>query len=148
MAKQQPATVSIGKFDILATYAYAKAILDGVDDEDAKRQGVAEAIKGANIRQGHTAEADKEADEKKGKTSMSAETFDHQVADKMGAFFASTFLPAMKRLVEAELSYVDVKRIVRIPSTWGAKVTGEQFEERVGSFLERQSAGKKVQGAE
>lgn len=54
---------------------------------------------------------------------------------------------AMKKLVAEELSNVDVKRIVRIPSTWGAKVIGEQFEERVGKYLERQSAGKKAKRA-
>ena len=31
MAKKLPGDVSIGKFDILATYAYAKALLDGMD---------------------------------------------------------------------------------------------------------------------
>lgn len=148
MAKKQPATVSIGRFDILATYAYAKALHDGQDDDEAKQRGIVAAIMGAKARQGHTPEANKEAAEKKKKTSITAETFDDQVAGKMGPFFASTFLPAMKKLVAADLSYVDVKRIVRITATWGAKVTGEQFEERVGKYLDRQSAGKKAKEAE
>ena len=33
MTNKQPlGDVSIGKFDILATYAYARALLDGMDD--------------------------------------------------------------------------------------------------------------------
>jgi hypothetical protein len=48
----------------------------------------------------------------------------------MGEFFEKTFLPAMKKLVKAALSYEAVKSKVKIPSTWGAKITGEQFKER------------------
>jgi hypothetical protein len=33
MPKKKPDDVSIGKFDILATYTYAKALLDGLDDD-------------------------------------------------------------------------------------------------------------------
>ena len=36
----------------------------------------------------------------------------------------------MKKLVEAGLSYDEVKRLVKIPGTWGAKISGEQFKER------------------
>jgi hypothetical protein len=48
----------------------------------------------------------------------------------MGEFFDKTFLPAIKKLVEAKLSYDEVKRRLKIPSTWGAKITCEQFRER------------------
>ena len=78
-----------------------------------------------------TSKLQKEAAEKKKKTTITAESFDRQVADKMGAFFEKVFLPAMKQLVEAGLSYDEVKRLVKIPSTWGAKITGEHFKERV-----------------
>ena len=76
-------------------------------------------------------QAQKEAAEKKKKTTITAESFDKQVADKMGEFFNVIFLPTLKKLVEADLSYDEVKRLVKIPSTWGAKITGEQFEDRV-----------------
>ncbi len=36
MEKNQSDDVSIGKFDILATYAYAHALLSGMDDDEAK----------------------------------------------------------------------------------------------------------------
>jgi hypothetical protein len=53
-----------------------------------------------------------------------------EVADKMGEFFEKTFLTAIKKMVEASMSYDEVKRRLKIPSTWGAKITGEQFKER------------------
>ena len=28
------------------------------------------------------------------------------------------------------MSYDEVKRLVKIPATWGAKISGEQFKER------------------
>ncbi len=126
--------VSIGKFDILATYTYARARADGLDDDEARQLGIVAAIMGARARMGrsagHDPQADREAAEAKSKSTITAKTFDDQVAHKMGAFFKTTFLPAMTRLVEADLSYDDVKRRLRIPSTWGAKITGEQFRER------------------
>ena len=55
----------------------------------------------------------------------------------MGKFFEDVFLPSLKKLVEEGLSYDDVKRLVKIPATWGAKTTGKQFEEKSKcAFLE------------
>ena len=139
--KPEPDDVSIGKFDILATYAYAEALLHGSPDEQAKQRGMVAAIMGAQARLGVRREHDdqfqsrKEAAEKKKKTTITAESFDKQVAHKMGSFFDKVFLPTMKKLIESGLSYDEVKRLVKIPSTWGARITGEQFEERVKAFL-------------
>src|SRR5580698_10022835 len=128
MAKQQHSgDVTIGKFDILATYTYAKCLLDGHTEDEAKQRGMVAAIMGAQarlgIRKDHHEEfqAQKQAAEKKKKTTITAESFDHQVADKMGEFFDEVFLPALKKLVEAGLSYDEVKRAVKIPTSWGAK---------------------------
>ena len=143
MAKKPPDDVSIGKFDILATYAYAKALLDGMDDDEAKQRGMVAAIMGAQARLGIRKEhheefqAQKEAAEKKKKTTITAESFDKQVAHKMGRFFEEVFLPSLKKHVEAGLSYDEVKRLVKIPSTWGAKISGEQFRERVVNYLSK-----------
>jgi hypothetical protein len=144
VAKKQPSDdVSIGKFDILATYAYAKALLDGMDDDEAKQRGMVAAIMGAQARLGvrkdHHEEfqAQKEAAEKKKKTTITAESFDKRVADKMGEFFNDQFLPNLKKLVEAGLSYDKVKSVVKIPSIWGAKINGEQFEQRVSAYLSK-----------
>jgi hypothetical protein len=129
VAKSKPDDVSIGKFDILATYTYAKALMGGTSESEAKERGIVAAIMGAKARLGHGGDhkAEKEAAEKKKKKTIIAESFDGQVADKMGPFFSDVFVPALKTLVEAGLSYEDVKRAVRIPGTWGAKITGEQF---------------------
>ena len=144
MAKKQPSDdVSIGKFDILATYTYAQALLDGMTDDEAKQRGMVAAIMGAQARLGIRKEhheefqAQKEAADKKKKTTITAESFDKQVAHKMGKFFDDVFLPILKKLVEAGLSYDEVKRLVKIPSTWGAKIKGEQFEDRVSAYFSK-----------
>jgi hypothetical protein len=139
--KRSPDDVSVGKFDILATYVYAQALLHGMDDDEAKQRGMVAAIMGAQARLGIRKEhheefqAQKEAAEKKKQTTITAESFDKQVAHKMGEFFSDVFLPNLKNLVEAGLSYDEVKRLVKIPTTWGAKITGEQFKERASEFL-------------
>jgi hypothetical protein len=134
MATRKPDDVSIGKFDILSTYTYAKALLDGESEESAKERGMVAAIMGAKAKGGYASHNDyqtaKTSAEKKKKTTITAESFDRQVADKMGAFFGKAFLPAMEKLVEAGLSYDEVKRLVKIPGTWGAKISGEVFKER------------------
>ena len=60
----------------------------------------------------------------------------------MGGFFKKTFLPTMKKLVKADLSYDEVKKLVKIPTTWGAKISGEKFEERVTAFLDEAKGGR------
>ncbi len=144
--KQSKYEVSIGKFDILATYAYARGLIDGLKDGEAKQRGMVAAIMGAQAKLGIRKEqreefqAQKEAAEKKKKTTITAESFDKQVAQKMGEFFKDVFLPALTKLVEAGLSYDEVKRLVKIPATWGAKISGEQFRERTSAFLEKRPA--------
>ena len=143
MAKKKPDDVSIGKFDILASYTYAKALHNGLDDDEAKQRGMVAAVMGAKARMAHAGgghpddyKADKQAAEKKKKTTITAESFDRQVADKMGGFFDDVFLPAMKNLVVADLSYDEVKKVVKIPTTWGAKIGGETFRERISAYLQ------------
>jgi hypothetical protein len=142
MPRGKQKDVSIGKFDILATYTFAKALLDDVAEDDAKVRGMVAAIMGARMRTGryHGHEdhfpADKERAERKKKSSITAESFDLQVADKMGDFFDDVFLPAVKKLVRAGLSYDEVKKAVDIPSRWGAKISGEQFKEQADAAIE------------
>jgi hypothetical protein len=59
----------------------------------------------------------------------------------MGGYFGAVLLPTMLDLVEAGLSYDDVKRLVRIPGIWGAKITGEQFQERAKERLGNSGGG-------
>jgi hypothetical protein len=49
--------------------------------------------------------------------------------------------PTMKKLVVAGLSYDEVMRLVRIPRTWGARVSGEQFRERASETLRADNQG-------
>ncbi len=171
--KKPPGDASIGKFDILATYVYARALIDGLRDDEAKQRGMFAATMGAQAnvyaralidglkddeakqrgmfaptmgvqtklgtrKQHHEDfQAQKEAAEKKKKTTISAESFDRRVAHKFGAFFGDVFLPTLKKLVEAGLSYDQVKQLVRIPTTFGAKIRGEQFRERTSAYLEK-----------
>jgi hypothetical protein len=146
MAKTTEETVRIGKFDILATYEYARMRLRGMSEREAKVRGMVAAIMGAQIRLGVRASAKepdqaelKDAAEKKKKTTITAESFDHQVKAKLGGFFDRVFVPAMERFVNAQLSYNDVKHLVGISSRWGAKITGEQFEERVKAYVGKNS---------
>ena len=119
--------MSIGKFDILATYTYAKALLDGSPVGEAKERGMVAAIMGAKARLGHSGDthddhrARKDAAERKKKTRITAESFDRQVADKMGEFFDEVFLPTMKKLVEAGLFYDDVKKLLEDPFDLGGQ---------------------------
>ena len=119
--------VKIGKFDILATYTYASALLDGIPGDEAKQRGIDAAIMGAKAKLGHSGgsrkdhETEKTAAEKKKKTTITAEMFDHQVADKMGDFFDKTFLPAIKKMVEASMSYDEVKEATQDPLDVGSE---------------------------
>jgi hypothetical protein len=145
-SKESQGDVTIGKFDILATYVYASALIDGLNGDDAKQRGMVAAIVGAQARLGvrkeHDVEfqAQKEAAEKKKKTTITAESFDRQVARKMGTFFEEQFLPTIKKLVEAGLSYDEVKRLLKIPTTWGAKITSEQFQQKTSAYLQKRPA--------
>ena len=53
----------------------------------------------------------------------------------MGEFFDEVFLPMIKKLVEAGNSYEEVKRLVKIPSTWGAKISGGAVPGASGQLL-------------
>lgn len=54
----------------------------------------------------------------------------------MGDFFEEISLPTKKGLVLARQSYDEVKRIVKIPSTRGAKIGGAQFVDRASKAQE------------
>jgi hypothetical protein len=148
MVRSRIQDVAIGKFDILATYTYAKALLEGLPEDDAKERGMVAAIMGAQMRLGAKTvhgqadryQAEKERAEKKKKSTITAASFDHQVAAKMGEFFPEVFLPVMKQLVQAGLSYAQVKRAVDIPSQWGAKIGGQQFQERATMAIKSRAA--------
>jgi hypothetical protein len=45
--------IHLGKFDILATWAYAKGLLDGLSETEAKEPGLEAAVGGAQARRGN-----------------------------------------------------------------------------------------------
>ena len=47
--------IKIGKFDILATYTYAQALLHDVPDAEARQRGIVAAIMGAKAKSGASA---------------------------------------------------------------------------------------------
>jgi hypothetical protein len=61
MAKPKPDEVRIGKFDILATYTYAKSQLDGMSESEAKERGMVAAIMGAKAKLGYKTGGHEEA---------------------------------------------------------------------------------------
>ncbi len=76
--KQPSGDVSIGKFDILATYAYAQALLDGLRDDEAKQRGMVAAIMGAQARLGVRKEHHEEFQARKGSGREEEKDDDHR----------------------------------------------------------------------
>jgi hypothetical protein len=142
-------TVSIGKFEILAGYTYARALRDGWPDQEAKQRGIVAAVmasrvRGAN-RGGPRAKEDssspKQARQTKPRT-LSAEDYDHQIVQKLGRFYNDRFMPVMKQLVKARLTYARVKELLEIPPAIGAKITSAEFEVRTAAFLNRSGSAE------
>ena len=78
----------------------------------------------------------KEAAEKKKKSTITAESFEHQVASKMDGFFDDVFLPAMKRFVQSDLTYDDVKTVVRDPVHLGGQDQRRSVPRTCREFLQ------------
>jgi hypothetical protein len=88
MAERKSRQVWIGKFAILATYTFAKALGDGMPENEAKRRGMVAAIMGAHTRLGiphehKEFESLKEAAEKRKKTTITPELFDRQAGRRI-----------------------------------------------------------------
>lgn len=149
MIETKQADATIGKFDLLATHVFATALSHGLPEGEAKEKGMIAAIMGAKSKLARSAgreraeSSQKELAEKKKKTTITAESFDRQIADKMGPFFEKTFLPTMRKLVAAGYSYDEVKRLVKIPSTWGAKISGSAFVERTAEAFKSKPKNKR-----
>ena len=107
------------------------------------------AIMGARARMGLPRDfaehrSQKEAAEKRRKSTITAVAFDKRVSAGMGAFFDDVFLPTMRRLVREGHSYDDVKRLLKIPSSWGAKITGAAFRRRTASKARTPGSARSV----
>jgi hypothetical protein len=143
LAHRPEKDLPIGKFELLATFTYAKALQDGFPDDEAKVRGITAAVMGARARglkragsQGgdDPAEPKPEAPRAK-KKPLTARHFDRQISERMGDYFARSFLSNMKRLVNARLSYERLKQVLSMPPDVGAKITAAEFERRASAFL-------------
>jgi hypothetical protein len=142
----------IGKFELLAIYTYARALRDGLTDNEAKERGITAAIMGARSRgltrgsaggNGNHEPLKSTAPKAKKKT-LTADLFDQQVGLKLDPFFNELLLPRMKQLVETGLSYQKLKEVLEMPSDVGAKMSAEAFEQRASAYLKNV---KKPQGS-
>src|SRR4051794_25817231 len=79
MPKKPPDEIAIGKFDMLATSTYAKALLDGESDAETKQRGIVAAIMDAKARRGEKRDhhSEMEAAEKKAKSSINGDGSTH-----------------------------------------------------------------------
>jgi hypothetical protein len=134
----------INKFEILATYTYAKALHDGVSDREAKERGIVAAVMGARSRgvgrrsrsqPGGSSEGNSATSPRK--RTLTAETYDQEVYSKLRPFYDSEFLPTMKKLVDAHLSYQQVKEVVEMPVAIGARITALEFSSRTSAYLKQ-----------
>jgi hypothetical protein len=139
----------IGKFEILATHVYVKNLRAGRSEAQAKERGIIAAVMGARargVKRGGTKTNSGSAaglETTSRKKTLTAETFDEQVAAKMGPFFGSTFLPLMKQMVAAGLSYEEIKEAVDLPPAVGAKISGAEFERRATAYLKASVPARK-----
>ena len=133
----------IGKFELLAIYIYARALRDGLTDNEAKERGITAAVMGARSR-GLTRGASRSNSDpqpakstvpKAKKKTLTADLFDQQVAHKLEPFFKELLLPRMKQLVATGLSYQKLKDTLEMPSDVGAKMRAETFEQRASAYL-------------
>jgi hypothetical protein len=148
LASHPESGLLIGKFDLLATYTYARSLRDGFPEPEAKVRGITAAVMGARARglkrggpqtpvDSGTAKAKAEtARTRKKEKTLTAESFNHQVADKLGPWFPEVFLPTMKHLVAARLSYEKLKSLLEMPPEVGSKISAKQFEQRASAYLE------------
>jgi hypothetical protein len=136
--------VSVGKFEILAAFTYAKALRNGWSEPEAKERGIVAAVAAVRARSGARggprASGDstpaKEASRKKSKP-LTAGNYDQQIVRKLGAFYDGGFMPRMRQLVEARLTYARLKEVLQIPPDVGAKITSSEFERRAEAFLKQ-----------
>ena len=119
----------IGKFDIFATYIYVQQKLAGMDDNSAKVHGFVVAVMGAQAKTGGgggSFDAVKKSAEKKKKTTITVDNFDRQIVQKLGDFYAQ-FHYHIYAMVQKGYTYNQVKDIVNIPKTFGAKISSDDF---------------------
>jgi hypothetical protein len=135
--------IKIDKFQILASYTYTRALRDGMPDREAKERGIVAAVMGARNRgvgRGSRGQAGSSSASPARKKTLTAELYDREISSKLGPFYDSVLLPTMRKLVDARLSYEQVKQVLEIPSFIGATITAEEFASRTSAYLKRRAS--------
>jgi hypothetical protein len=135
--------VKIDKFQILASYTYTRALRDGMSDREAKERGIVAAVMGARSRgvgRGSRSQAGGSSATSARKKTLTAELYDREVSSKLGPFYDSVLLPTMRKLIDARLSYEQVKQVLEIPSSIGATIAAEEFANRTSAYLKRRAS--------
>lgn len=130
-------SIKIGKWDIISEYHRIDWLKAGHNEEEAKIHGIVIAIVGYQARLGK--EIQKYKLEQKGNEKgvsithrkkekwITPKEFD-KIIDKIGdKYYKKIFSPAIENLYNEGHSYNDVKKVVGIPSTIGAKITLDKF---------------------
>ena len=141
--------LTIGKFDLLATYTYARSLRDGFPEprgQGSRHHGRRHGRTGSRLETGRSGSPGPNGGRsspgrepvtpRRKEKKLTARSFDRQVAEKYGPWFSGTFLPTMKQLVAARLSYEHLKTLLAMPPEVGSKISSRQFEERARKFLQ------------
>ncbi len=126
-------TIKVGKWDIISEYSRIDWINKGHTDEESMIHGIVIAVVGYQSRlgkKGHAYTIEQKGKEKgvsmthRGKDKwITTKDFD-KIITKIGKeYYERIFSPAIKNLYEKGYSYDQVKKVVEIPSTIGAKIT-------------------------
>jgi len=130
-------SIKIGKWDIISEYHRIEWLKAGHNEEEAKIHGIVIAVVGYQARLGK--EPQKYKLEQKGKEKGVSVTHRKQekwittadfdkIVKKIGdKYYKKLFSPAIENLYNKGYSYDDVKKVVGIPSTIGAKITLDKF---------------------
>ena len=130
-------SIKIGKWDIISEYHRIEWFKAGHNEEEAKIHGIVIAIVGYQARLGKQTQKyklEQKANEKgvsithrKKEKWITPKEFD-KIINKIGVkYYKKVFSPAIENLYNQGYSYDEVKKVIGIPSTIGAKITLDKF---------------------
>jgi hypothetical protein len=140
-ANPTPPRMQIRRFDVFAEYNRLQSEEKGLDADAAKgyglwlaklvaarkfaKKGETKAELGDKLRAGH--EAPEEKYRSLDGVPQTAELFDREIVDRMGAeFYRETFQPAMRAAFEGHERYEDIRDSIRAGWNAALKASGER----------------------
>jgi hypothetical protein len=135
-----------GKFEILAVYMCRKGMMEGMNENDAKRYGFAIACLGAQAKRGvkksgvgsPSVKDVVAAASKKKKSVITSKNYDDLLRRRFGSM-ASFFEADMDLLLQHGLFYDEVELLADISPKFGAKITWSHWRNRVMNFVRQTS---------